>query len=231
MVTRQWIGGGLAVLVVAGMAYLAVQRGLLDEANLKGALPGKALACPAGRTTTSVFYSQSEGIGRSFFYWWAWRLAVADALDQVPCDEKNSKRIISRGKENPACEKDGEPVCRRMKTNISDPAFSGRFGRNLARHSCRLKRAMRIPHPGWKWGQWEILLNCQVLCSCTQAWKQREEPVIAPDPEPQPPAQEPIINPPDEPAPGEDPLQPQPPAQEPVATFQPMSIQDTFLGV
>lgn len=219
--SRQWLGWGLAAVAVAGLAYAAIQRQLLEGADLRGQAPGQALACPAGRTTSSLFYSQSEGIGRSFFYWWAYRAAVGDALDQVPCDEQNSKRIIIQGAEHPACEKDGEPACRRMKTNVSDPAFSGKFGRNLARHACQVKRAVRLPHPGWRWGQWEILVNCQVLCSCTQAWKQKEEPVIAPDPEPELPVQQPIIKEPEEPAQNEDQFQPQAPAQEPVATTSP----------
>lgn len=223
--SRQWLGWGLAVAVVVGVAYLAVERGLLPSESLRGALPGQALTCPAGRTTSSLFYSQSEGIGRSFFYWRAWRLAVEDALDQVPCDIQNSRRII-RGELslNPACEKDGEAMCQRMKTNVSDPAFPGRFGRNLAKYSCQRVRARRLPHPGWRWGEWEILVNCQVLCSCTQRWKQVDPPLEAPDPEPEQgnvlPPNEPDLPPEQDPVVQKSPM-PQPSPQEPVVTTTP----------
>lgn len=234
---RQWLGWSLAALVVAGVAYVAVQRGLLKGADLRGAVPGGGQLCPATRAGGGYIYSDTvAGTGQSFFYWLAWRSARDQALGQITCAEPEFLKRVGQQLTCPVgCEKVGAPACRPLTVNVSDPSQPGRFGRLLARHTCQLVKAQRQPHPGWRWGQWTITVSCRRLCGCNlnQACVKEEPPVEAPDPEPQPPAQEPIINPPNEPAPDEDPTQPQPPAQEPVATFtpQPISPQDLFFGV
>lgn len=236
--SRQWLTWGLAATVLVAVVYLAMQRPGVDIRDLQGAVggaaPNKGLMCPARRVASAYIYTDSvTGAGQSFFYWWAYRLAVADALQAATATTDNVVAKANQQLSCPAgCERQGEAVCKRMRYNPADPAYKGKFGRLLARHTCRQVRALRDGATRL----WLVKVSCRALYSCLAMCKKIEAPIVAPDPEPnkppvgKQPEPKPDLPPNEDPLPGdsapdEDPLQPAQPPQEPVATSEP-SVQD-----